>query len=167
MDDIIDGLQSDAAELAAGASVLAQVVAAIVPSPAPTSIPDAISSVASVYAAHPTDFFASAFDLVLNGLAPKDLIDLAIGESPIENSSNNINLILAIPPVYPKKSPQDALYSVSENTLRSGIYFPWPSPTAKSNLSSSFPARESQPARTLPGTSESCSQAQITPTLFT
>jgi hypothetical protein len=125
LESVIAGLERDGEIAAQGATVLVSVLEAIIPSPAPASIPDAISSVASVYAAHPTDFVASAFDLVLNGLTPSDIVQVVLGFSPIENSDDgNINLIPANPPVYPKKSPEDAPYSVSENTLRSAIYIP-------------------------------------------
>jgi hypothetical protein len=62
-------------------------------------------------------------DLVLEGLTPSDLINLAVGESPIENSSNNLNLISPRSAIYPNKSPDDAPYSV-ENRLGSAIYIP-------------------------------------------
>lgn len=125
LESVIAGLEEDGVVLAAGASVLVGALEAIVPSPAPASIPDAISSVASVYAAHPTDFFVSAFDLVLNGLAPQDLVEDALAESPYpENSSNNINLINPVPAIYPKKGANDAPYSFSETTLRGAMYIP-------------------------------------------
>ena len=124
IESIAAGLEEDAAVLSAGASILLDILGAIVPSPTPASIPDALSSVASVYAAHPTDFVVSALDLVLDGLTPNDIVDLALGESPIENSSNNLNPISPNPPIYPKKSESDAPYSVDENTLRSAIYIP-------------------------------------------
>jgi hypothetical protein len=63
-------------------------------------------------------------DLVLQGLTPNDLVDLLIGESPIENSSNNLHLVSPTPTVYPNKRPDDAPYSVDENSLRSAIYIP-------------------------------------------
>ena len=100
------------------------VVEAIVPAPAPSNIPALISSVASVYAAHPTDFLVSALDLVVDGLAPKDLVEDGLAESPLENSSSNLNLISPTQAVYPKKGTDDAPYSVSEETLRSAIYIP-------------------------------------------
>jgi hypothetical protein len=61
---------------------------------------------------------------ILEGLTPRDLVNLASGESPIENSSNNLNLITPTHAVYPKKSQDDAPYSVDENSLRSAVYTP-------------------------------------------
>ena len=69
------------------------------------------------------NFAASALSLILNGLASTDLVDLAIGDT-LADSSNNINLIPAVPAVYPKKSTKDAPYSLPENILRSAIYIP-------------------------------------------
>ncbi|KAL2071972.1 hypothetical protein VTL71DRAFT_11315 [Oculimacula yallundae] len=124
LDDIFEGLKGDATELALGASALADVFSAIVPGPSPTDIAAEISSVASVYKAHPTAFFESAATLILNGLAPEGLINDFIAETPFTNSDNNINLRPAIPPVYPRKGLTDAPYSISENKLRSAIYIP-------------------------------------------
>lgn len=93
IESITAGLESDAAIFSENGKVLMDVLEAIVPSPAPSSVPDAISSIASVYTAHPTDFVVAALDLVLGGLTPSDLVNLALGESPIENSSHNLNLI--------------------------------------------------------------------------
>jgi hypothetical protein len=72
LESVIAGLEADGGLAAARSSVLLEFLEAIVPSPAIASIPDAISSVASVYAAYPTDFVRSAFDLVINGLTPSD-----------------------------------------------------------------------------------------------
>jgi hypothetical protein len=84
-----------------------------------------LSGVASVYAAHPTDFIASGLDLVLNGLSPKDLVEDALAESPYpENSSSNINLRNPSSPIYPQNAPNDAPYSFSESTLRGAMYIP-------------------------------------------
>lgn len=124
LESVIAGLEADGSLLVQGGSVIAEFLEAIVPSPAPASIPDAISSVASVYQAHPTDFVRSAFDLVLNGLTPSDIVDVVRGFSDTENSSNNVNSKSPNPPIYPQKSPEDAPYSVSETTLRSAIYIP-------------------------------------------
>ena len=55
IESIVSGLETDAAAFAAGASILVDVLGAVVPSPAPSSIPDALSSIASVYAAHPSE----------------------------------------------------------------------------------------------------------------
>ena len=66
-----------------------------------------------MYAAHPTDFVKSGFELVLNGLTPSDIVQVVQGFSPEENSLNNLNTKSPDPPIYPKKSPEYALYSVS------------------------------------------------------
>ncbi|PVH75598.1 alpha/beta-hydrolase [Cadophora sp. DSE1049] len=116
--------QGDATELALGASAVAGLLSAIVPAPNPTAIADEVSSVASVYKAHPTAFLESAATLVLNGLAPQGVINDVIANTPIANSPNNINLRPAVPPVYPKKGAGDAPYSQSERVLRSAIYIP-------------------------------------------
>jgi hypothetical protein len=107
-----------------GASADSGISTAIVPSPAPSNIPAALSSIASVYAAHPTDVFVSGAALILNSLAPADIVNDALAESSLENSINNINVIPAMPAVYPKKDSNDAPYSVSEQTLRGAIYIP-------------------------------------------
>jgi len=93
-----------------------------VPSPAPALPADAVSRVASIYAVNLTGFVAASLYLVLVGLTPNDLINVIKGESPKENSSNNNNPILTNTTIYPNKSPEDALYTVSENSLRSAIY---------------------------------------------
>lgn len=60
LDSVAAGLQADATELALAASVVVDFFTAIVPGPNPTAIADEISSVASVYKAHPTCKFSSA-----------------------------------------------------------------------------------------------------------
>ena len=141
LSSVLSGLKGDATELALGASAVADLLSAIVPAPNPTAIADEISSVASVYKAHPRSeralsmfdlhwgwlwvaFLESASELVLNGLAPQGLINDVIANTPITNSPNNINLRPAIPPVYPSKDANDAPYSQSERVLRSAIYIP-------------------------------------------
>lgn len=121
-DSVVSGLLADASELALGASVIVDLLAAIIPGPTPASIAAEISSVAAAYSAHPTTFLESVFDLIEGSLVPTDLVDVVLGDSPFENSSNNIN-----PPVagiFPKKSQNDAPYSVSESSLRGAIYIP-------------------------------------------
>ncbi|KUJ24325.1 alpha/beta-hydrolase [Mollisia scopiformis] len=124
IESIAAGLESDAAILGAAASILIDVLEAIVPSPVPAAIPDAISSVASVYAAHPTDFVVNALDFILDGLVPSDITNLVTTEGSEENSSSNNNPLSPSPAVYPQKSAGDAPYSLDENSLRSAIYIP-------------------------------------------
>ena len=54
LSSVLSGLKGDATELALGVSAVADLLSAIVPAPDPTAIADEISSVASVYKAHPT-----------------------------------------------------------------------------------------------------------------
>lgn len=124
LDSMVSGLQADATELALGGSVILDIASAIVPAPNPTAIADEISSVASVYQSHPTTFLESAFNLFAEGLTSADAFDLATQNFPIENSSNNINLINPNPPVYPSVAAGDAPYSISEQKLRSALYIP-------------------------------------------
>jgi hypothetical protein len=63
-------------------------------------------------------------NLVLESFTQSDIVNLAIGESPIENSSNKLNLIPSTPVLFPKNNSGDAPYSVDENSLRSVIYIP-------------------------------------------
>lgn len=121
---IAAGLESDAAILGAAASIVIDVLEAIMPSPAPASIPDAISSVASIYAAHSTDFVVKALSLILDGLVPTDIANLVNSEGSEENSSTNNNPISPNPAVYPQKGTSDDPYALDENSLRSAIYIP-------------------------------------------
>jgi hypothetical protein len=100
---------------------------------------------------------------ILEGLTPRDLVNLTSGESPIENSSNNLNLITPTHAVYPKKSQDDAPYSVDENSLRSAIYTPSTFTYGKNILPSySFLGLELLLARTSRPIWGSCSLARIT-----
>ncbi|RDW73212.1 alpha hydrolase-12 [Coleophoma cylindrospora] len=119
---IVAGIESDVSDVGGIASAILQVVAAVVPSPSPASVPLAVSSVASVIAAHPTNFIQNALDLALNGLTTRDLTTVI--SSFVQDSTTNLNLITPLPPVFPKKSAKDAPYSQSETVLRGAIYIP-------------------------------------------
>lgn len=127
--------------------VLIELLEAIVPSPAPANPAAALSSIISVYAAHPTDFIASALSLPLGGLTWSDAVGLILGESPIENSSKSFNPINPSPAIYPMKGANDAPYSVSEATLRAAIYIP-----------SDFTYRKVPPLLFIPGTGGTAGQ---------
>ncbi|KAJ5403786.1 hypothetical protein N7509_003657 [Penicillium cosmopolitanum] len=66
-----------------------------------------------------------ATNLVLNGLAPQNTLDLIAGIIDQDiNSSNNNNTVNPPNPIYPKKETKDAPYSQSEQDLRSVIFIP-------------------------------------------
>ena len=98
----------------------------------PTAIPDVISLLSGVNAAAPaaTDLSAPS-ELASNYLnigidytkfiPPETVLDTP---SPGVDSYNNTNPINPNPPIYPKKSPSDAPYSLPESALRGAIYIP-------------------------------------------
>jgi hypothetical protein len=66
-----------------------------------------------------------ATNLILNGLAPQNILDLIAGITDQDiNSSNNNNTVDPSKPIYPKKETKDAPYSQSEKDLRSAIFIP-------------------------------------------
>lgn len=147
LESIIAGLEKDGAISQENGQVLIELLEAIVPSPAPANPAAALSSIISVYAAHPTDFIASALSLPLGGLTWSDAVGLILGESPIENSSKSFNPINPSPAIYPMKGANDAPYSVSEATLRAAIYIP-----------SDFTYRKVPPLLFIPGTGGTAGQ---------
>ncbi|CAI7639662.1 unnamed protein product [Penicillium manginii] len=66
-----------------------------------------------------------ATNLILNGLAPQNTLDLITSflDQDINSSTNN-NTLNPSQPIYPKKHPKDAPYSQSEKDLRSAIFIP-------------------------------------------
>jgi hypothetical protein len=124
IESIAAGLQSDVADYLAVGSALLGIVGAIIPTPAPASPVDALSSIASVYAAHPTNLIVSGLSLVLNGLAESDLIGLEAAEGTVENSYMNSNPKSPDTTIYPQKAASDAPYSISEDALRAALYIP-------------------------------------------
>ena len=167
IEPITTSLELDAAIFSENGTVLIDVLVAIVLSPAPSPLIDAMSSIASVYAAHPTDFVITALNLVLGGLTPSDVVKLALGESRFEDFSHNLNLISASPTISPKKTPDDAPYSVDENTLRSAIYIPLEFTYGKIPPFLVIPGTGATAGETLRPTLGSCLQARIMQILCT
>jgi len=99
----------------------------VTPTATPTNEADAISRLSSInQVAQPTNIIEYDALLVANGLTTisvaEGIADF-LGEFTQMDSSSNSN---PDPPtsVYPQKSPCDAPYSISEDSLRSAIYIP-------------------------------------------
>jgi hypothetical protein len=82
------------------------------------------SILASVFSSTPTNLFANVVELAANGLSPGDLGNVLTTYSAGCNSETNNNPRNPSAAVYPKKSSQDAPYSLTEAQLRQAIYIP-------------------------------------------
>ena len=74
-------------------------------------------------AANPSDIFTSGANILLSGLGGGDLATIASSYAQ-DSSTMNDNPINPSPAVYPKASPSDAPYSLTEQQLRQVIYIP-------------------------------------------
>ena len=124
---LLGGIASDLSEASLGASAFIQLFEAIVPTATPTSIPEVLSIASAAFPSpyQEANFVQGVEDLLENSLSLNDLEQYVLGGylSGI-NSVNNVNPINPNPPVYPKKSPRDAPYSLTEAQLRAAIYIP-------------------------------------------
>jgi len=119
----MSAFQADASD-AAGAAVVGQaILTQIVPAPGPSSVPQLQAELAQVYSANPHDIFASGANILLNGLAGGDLVDIGKAYT-VESNTMNVNTMNPNPPIYPKADSNDAPYSLTENQLRQVIYIP-------------------------------------------
>ena len=104
------------------ALALAKIQAAT-PTTRVTSLPQATSLLAAAFA-EPTDYLNSAVSLIKAGFDPSDLKAIIEGYSPADNSVTNDNPRNPSNTIYPKASPEDAPYSLSESSLRAAIHIP-------------------------------------------
>ncbi|KAI7270228.1 hypothetical protein KC345_g7476 [Hortaea werneckii] len=119
----ISSFPADLSSIAAGISVGEAILTNIVPAPGPTSIPQLASEFSKIISTDPADIFSSGAEILLNGFAGSDYVNL-INSYLIESNTNNLNLIPPRRPIYPKALAADAPYSLSETHLRKAIYIP-------------------------------------------
>lgn len=123
LNDAIGSFSADFKSLEAAASVGAAIFTNIVPAPGPTAIPQAMKEFETVASADPGDIFKSGYEILLNGFAGGDYVDIAQGYLT-ESSTNNFNPIPPRNVIYPKADPNDAPYDLTESQLRQVIYIP-------------------------------------------
>ncbi|OMP84626.1 Lipase B [Diplodia seriata] len=94
------------------------------PASKPTSVEQAQDRLKQVYSATPTNIYKNIANQISTGLTTLTITE-ALGILPAgENSQTNNNPREPATPVYPRKSPSDAPYSLSEQQLRQAIYIP-------------------------------------------
>ncbi|KAJ5770633.1 uncharacterized protein N7511_002684 [Penicillium nucicola] len=90
-----------------------------------TTIEEALGSLGNVRNASEVGLIGVAIDVVKNGLAPKNILDLVQGLTAESlNSMANNNTKEPISTIFPKKAAGDAPYDISEESLRSSIHIP-------------------------------------------
>jgi len=119
----IESFSADFQSLSAAVSVGEAIFTQIVPAPVPTVVSQLQSELQEIITANPGDISESGAEILLNGLANGDYAQVAKGYL-LESSSTNINLIPPSTTIYPKASPNDAPYSLSEAALREVIHIP-------------------------------------------
>lgn len=98
------------------------IIDAIIPSKNPENIQEALEKIKGIYTANPGSFLEASLDLILTGLAPKELI-WNLNSIP-QSSVVNINLRSPFPLIYPRSHRDDVRYSVPESSLRAAIHIP-------------------------------------------
>ncbi len=96
---------------------------------APTTVPSAASRISSLIEPRATEstIVEIAIDLLEAGLTTDNAAQafaFVDGVLDGENSETNVNLKNPKPAAYPKASPKDASYSLTEQQLRAAIYVP-------------------------------------------
>lgn len=90
-----------------------------------STVEDALASLANIPTAKNHTTLDLAVEVLTAGLAPATILDLAEGLLTQDiNSIANENPHPPRTPIYPKKQPHDAPYSLPEEDLRAAIYIP-------------------------------------------
>jgi hypothetical protein len=90
-----------------------------------TTIEEALGSLGNVRNASEVGVVGVAIDIVKNGLAPKNILDIVKGLTAQRlNSMDNDNTKEPRTSIFPQKASTDAPYGLSEHNLRKSIYIP-------------------------------------------
>jgi len=125
IDDIVDGNADTDDPYGSLLDVLRPLTSVVRPS----SVEEAQSAISDTLQASPTpnNLISTAAKLVAQGLSIDNVeqtLDYVDGLLTGENSENNNNPIDPTTSIYPKASPEDAPYSLSEAALRAAIHIP-------------------------------------------
>ena len=118
----VSSFSADFQSIAAAVSVGEAIFTNIVPAPGPTAISQLQKELQIITSANVGNIFNSGYEILLNGLAGGDYLDIAEAYL-LYNNQNNFNPPPPTP-IYPKAGPNDASYSLSENDLRKVIFIP-------------------------------------------
>lgn len=114
---------------AEGYSSALNLLQSVTPTATPTALEPQTAVLSSIFQATPTpnNLYAAAGQLVAAGLTTDNVesaLSFVDGLLDGENSEQNLNPINPSKPIYPKASPSDAPYDLTEQQLREVIYIP-------------------------------------------
>ncbi|KAL2012753.1 hypothetical protein VTN00DRAFT_278 [Thermoascus crustaceus] len=90
-----------------------------------SSVESAFSIIKDIFSDGPVDITEAALDIVSARLIPSDIFNFLNGYLDSDlNSDSNVNSRSPEKPIYPYISPDDAPYSVDEDSLRAAIHIP-------------------------------------------
>ncbi|KAK7723391.1 hypothetical protein SLS57_004585 [Botryosphaeria dothidea] len=96
----------------------------VTPVSKPANVQEAQDQIRQIYSQTPTNIFENIARQIGAGLTTMTITEALGILTTGENSQTNINPRQPSTPIYPRKSPSDAPYSLSEQQLRQAIYIP-------------------------------------------